>query len=120
MNYQQNNNALVLYIRTFARSAKTNIYPMYLTKALAIVNERLGIPCCEDPEGIIDYGTMQSNNFTNTVQMLVNATNPTYNRLALENARNLLIQLIKDECCALTNSRYLNNGTGKYVENQTL
>lgn len=117
MNYQQYNNALVLYIRTFAKSGKTNLQPIYLTKALAIVNERLGIPCCSDPDGVIDFGTMQTNNFTNTVQMIVNGTDPTYNKLALQNARNLLIKLIEDQCCTLVNSRYLNNGTGQYTAN---
>jgi hypothetical protein len=117
MNYQQYNNALVLYIRTFAKSGSVNMQPIYLTKALAIINERLGIPCCSDPTGVINYGTMQTNNFTNAIQMIVNGTDPTYNRKALVNAKNLLTQLINDQCCVLTNSRYLNNGTGEYTSN---
>jgi hypothetical protein len=115
MNYQKYNNALALMIRTFARSAKRDMQPIYLTKALAIINEKLGIPCCTDPTGVINFGTMQKNNFTNAVQMIVNGMSATYDKLTLNNAKNLLTQLINDQCCVLTNSRYLNNGTGQYT-----
>src|ERR1035437_8658333 len=92
--------ALELYLKSyFKTNARKRIEKTYVRKALALVNEKLGIPCCENPNATINLFTRFNNNFSNGVQMLLTGMTKTGNVKSLERSRDILENYITPPCC---------------------
>lgn len=91
---------LELYVKGFLRTEGIRtIGKQYAQKAIALIDEKLGIPCCDDSTTTIDLVTRFDNNFTNTVKMLLTTMVKTGNKQSLIRAKKYINNFIT--CCAL-------------------
>lgn len=92
---------LELYIDTYLRTtSRKQIGLNYIRKALALVNEKLGIPCCDDPGATINLYTRVDNQFTTTVQSMLALLPKAGNVKSLNRIKRTLDTFLNPPCCA--------------------
>lgn len=97
----KNISPLELYIKAYFRgTAKKLINKDFVRKALALVDEHLGTPCCSDPDATIDLHTRFDNDLTNTVRMTLVSFPKKGNVQALNRIHKLLYTFLNPPCCA--------------------
>jgi len=91
---------LELYITAYLRGAsRKNIGRNFVSKALALVDEKLGVPCCSDPTATINLHTRFDNDFTNTVRMTLVSLPKKGNVQALNRIHKILYNFLNPPCC---------------------
>ena len=91
---------LELYVIAYLKQgSRKRIGRTFVEKALALVDEKLGIPCCIDPGATINLHTRFNNDFTNTVQMMLASLERKGNVRALNRVHRLLYTYLNPPCC---------------------
>jgi hypothetical protein len=96
---QRKNRALILEIDTFLKLNKRQITPNFLQKALALVQLKLGEPCCTDPDAVVTF-TPKNNNFINMIRQTLNTMSKQNDEVTLTLAKQKLELALQNVCCA--------------------
>lgn len=96
----KNTTPLELYVIAYLRqNGRKQIGKNFVRKALALVDEKLGVPCCVDPGSSIQFYTRFDNDFTNTVRAMVLSLPKRGNKQALNRVHRILYKYLNPPCC---------------------
>ena len=98
---QPNTSPLESYVRAYLKqnTRGRTLQTKFITKALALVDEKLGVPCCLDPTSSIDLVTRFDNDLTNTVRMMLVSLPKRGNVQELNRVHRLLYRYLNPPCC---------------------
>lgn len=91
------------YLRLITSGARLREERKFIIKAIIMINQVFGHPCCDIPTSVIDYGTPYDNQLTNTIRNMIingNVIRRSF-RLALTRILNILNEYLYD-CCTET------------------
>lgn len=96
----QNYSALDLFISAYLNTkSRSNTQRIFVEKALALVDEKLGVPCCLDPDATIELYTRFDNDLTNGVRMMLAGLPRKGNVQSLNRAHRILYKFLHSPCC---------------------
>jgi len=96
----KNTSPLELYVESYLRgTSRKLINKKFIQKALALVDEKLGVPCCANPSATINLFTRFDNDLTNTVRMMLVSLPKKGNVQALNRVHKLLTNFLTPPCC---------------------
>lgn len=97
----RNVTALELFVTAYLRqTSRRSIGKKYIQKAVSLIDQKLGIPCCEDPTATINLYTRFDNLFSTTVAMMLEGLPKTGNVQSLTRVKRKLNNFITPPCCA--------------------
>lgn len=96
----KNTSPLELFVTAYLRqTSRRGINKDYIRKALALVDEKLGVPCCVDPSATIQLYTRFDNDLTNAVRMMLVSLPKKGNVQALNRVHRILYKFLNPPCC---------------------
>ena len=91
---------LELYvIAYFRQKSRKLIGKIFVEKALALVDEKLGVPCCIDPTSSVNLHTSFENELTTRIRALLNGMPIQGNKQSLNRVHRLLYKYLNPPCC---------------------